>query len=138
MLKELSAVQARFIATLAKAARTQRDAMLGNVGEVDLDGVNPARGEHNPTAELGLEPQPPGASQTEALREAIATLTPAARLELYTLVRIGQGHLAAKKWHRGLSEAGLLGDEAVTAAIVDDADLHDHIMKGLFEVKLAS
>jgi hypothetical protein len=138
MLKELSAGQARFVATLARAARTQRDALLGNVAEVDLNGANPARGEHNPTAELGLEPQPPGASQTAALRDAIATLTPAARFELYALMRIGQGHLAAQKWHRGLSEAALLGDETVTAAIIEDPDLHDHIMKGLYEADLAS
>jgi hypothetical protein len=138
MLKELSAAQARFVATLAKAARAQRDALLGNVAEDELDGTIPARGEHNPTAELGLEPQPPGASQTAALQEAIATLTPAARFELYALMRIGQGHLATKKWHRGLSEAGLLGEEIVTAAIMENPDLHDHIMKGLYETNLAS
>jgi hypothetical protein len=47
-------------------------------------------------------------------------------------MRIGQGDLTAKKWHRGLSEASLLGDETITRAIVEDADLHDHIMKGLY------
>ena len=53
-------------------------------------------------------------------------------------MRIGQGHLAVKKWHRGLSEAEALGQDAITAAIMDDADLHDHITKGLYEAKLAS
>ena len=76
--------------------------------------------------------------QTAALREAIVTLSPMARSELYTLVRIGQGDLAAKKWHRGLSEASLLGDEQVTAAITEDPDLHDHIMKALYEADFAS
>ena len=52
-------------------------------------------------------------------------------------MRIGQGHVAAKKWHRGLSEAEALGRDAITAAIIDDADLHDHLAKGLYEAKLS-
>jgi len=138
MLAALNAEQARFVALLAKAARAQRDDFLGNTAEDDLAPLNAARGEHNPTALLGFEPLRPGASQTAALREAIATLSTQARSELYTLMRIGQGDLAAKKWHRGLSEANLLGDETITGAIVEDPDLHDHIMKGLYEAEAAS
>jgi uncharacterized protein DUF3775 len=137
MLKDLNADQARFIALLARTARTQRDALLGNVAEEDLDGVTPGRGEHNPTAELGFEPLAAEDSQTAALREAIASLSAAARQELYALMRIGQGHLAAKKWHRGLSEAEALGQDAITAAIMDDANLHDHLAKGLYEANLS-
>ena len=139
MLKDLHVDQARFIALLANTARAQRDALLGNVAEDDLDGPMPGRGEHNPTAELGVEPLPAGASKPAAdLREAISSLPEPARRELYALVRIGQGHLAAKKWPHGLSEAEMLGDNAITAAIVDDPDLHDHVMKGLYEAKLAA
>ena len=139
MLKELNADQARFVALLAKAVRAQRDSLLGNVAEDDLaKELKPARGEHNPTGTLGLEPLPPCAPQMVALREAIATLSPMARSELYTLVRIGQGDLSAEKWHRGLSEASLLGDEKITAAITEDPDLHDHIMKALYEAQLSS
>ena len=139
MLKDLHVGQARFIALLANTARMQRDALLGNVAEDDLDGPMPGRGEHNPTAELGVEPLPAGASKPAAdLREAISSLPEPARRELYALVRIGQGHLAAKKWPHGLSEAEMLGDNAITAAIVDDPDLHDHVMKGLYEAKLAA
>ena len=138
MLNDLNMDQACFIAILAGSARRQRDLLLGNVAEEDLGEVNPGRGEHNPTAALGFEPLPPNESQTTALREAIAALSERARSELYTLMRIGQGHLAAKKWHRGLSEAALLGDKTITAAIIEDADLHDHIMKGLYEAKLSA
>jgi hypothetical protein len=138
MLRALNTDQARFVALLAKAARAQRDDLLGNVAEDDLAPFNAARGEHNPTALLGFEPLRPGASQTEALRKAIATLSTQARSELYTLMRIGQGDLAAQKWHRGLSEAKLLGDDTITAAIVEDPDLHDHIMKGLYEAEAAA
>src|SRR5665647_74614 len=139
MLKDLHVDQARFIALLANSARAQRDALLGNVAENDLDGPTPGRGEHNPTAELGVEALPADVSQpAAALREAISSLSEPARRELYALMRIGQGHLAAKKWDRGLSEAEMLGDNAITAAIIDDPDLHDHVMKGLYEAKLAA
>lgn len=138
MLKHLNADQAHFIALLAHTARVQRDAMIGHVAEKGLGGSTPGRGEHNPTAELGFEPLSAGAAQNAALREAIGSLSQPARRELYALMRIGQGHLAAKKWHRGLSEGEALGDETITAAIIEDPDLHDHLAKGLYEAKLAS
>ena len=138
MLTALNVDQARFVALLAKAARAQRDDLLGNTAEDDLAPLNAARGEHNPTALLGFDPLRPGASQTEALRAAVAALSAQARSELYTLMRIGEGDLAANKWHRGLNEASQLGDETVMGAIVEDADLHDHIMKGLYEAGAAS
>jgi hypothetical protein len=52
-LKDLQVDRARFIALLAKSARTQRHAFLGNVAEDDLGGVTPLRGDYNPTAEHG-------------------------------------------------------------------------------------
>ena len=138
MLKVLNVEQARFIALLAKTARMQRDAILGNVAEADLSDVQPARGEHNQTAELGLGTRDAEASPLAALREAITSLSPIARQELYTLMRVGQGHLAAKKWHRGVSEAEALGENTVTATIIEDADLHDHLTKGFYETKLSA
>jgi len=139
MLKALSIDQARFIALLARNARVQRDAVLGHVAEKELDGEKAARGEHNPTAALGLDPLSTDALQpTAALSDAVTSLPVESRHELYTLMRIGQGHLAAEKWHRGLSEAVALGDAAVVAAITDDPDLHDHLAKGLYEMGLSS
>lgn len=138
MLKELNVDQAHFIALLARTARTQRDAMLAHVAERDLDGIAAGRGDHNPTAELGFEPVPAAAPQTTELRDAVAALSETARRELYSLMRIGQGHLAAGNWHRGLSEAAALGDSTVTAAIAEDPDLHEHIVKGLYQAKLSS
>ena len=52
-------------------------------------------------------------------------------------MRIGQGDLAANKWYRGLSETQLLGNDVIRAAILEDADLHDHITKGLYEANLS-
>jgi Protein of unknown function (DUF3775) len=136
MLRDLNIDQARFIVLLAKSARTQRDAMLGHVAEKSIGGTTPARGEHNPTAELGFEPLPAREPQTAAPREAIASLPAAARQELYALMRIGQGHLAAKKWHHGLTEAESLGPDVITAALMGDPDLHDHLAKAFYEAKL--
>lgn len=138
MLKDLDVNQARFVALLAKAARVQRDDLLGNVSEEEIAELKAARGEHNPIAALGFDLLRPRASPTEMLKEAIETLSPQARSELYTIVRIGQGDLAANKWHRGLSEAALLGDHTITGAILENPDLHDQVMKGLYEAKLAT
>ncbi len=138
MLKASNPEQVRFVALLAKTARQQRDSFLGNVAENDLAESKAARGEHNPTAELGFAPVPAESLQITALREAIAGLTPAARFELFALMRIGQGDLAVKKFYRGISEAATLGDETVTASLMEDPDLHDHLMKGLYEAKLVS
>jgi len=138
MLKQLNVEQAGFVAILAKAAHTQRDELLREVSERDLVDVTPSRGEHNPAAVLAFEPLRSDAAQTVALREAILSLSPDARAELYNLMRIGHGHLAAKKWHRGLREANLLGNETISAALLEDVDLHDHLLKGLYETKLAS
>lgn len=137
MLKALNVDQARFVALLAKSARRQRDLLLGNVAEQDLDEPQPARGEHNPSAALGFQPLAQEELQVAALREAIATLSSPARSELYTLMRIGQGHLAAPKWHRGVVDAETLGDETITAALIEDPDLHDHLLKGLYETHQA-
>lgn len=138
MLKQLTADQAHQIAALAKAARQARDAMLDNVPEEDLGGPPVARGEHNPTANLGFDPLPADDPSRVALRQAVSALSPEARSELYVLMRMGQGDFAILDWDRALSEAGLLGDETVTGAIVEEADLHNRITKGLYEIGYSS
>jgi hypothetical protein len=60
-------------------------------------------------------------------------LSLAGRSELHALMRIGQGRSLRENWHRGLVEAENLGDEAVTATLIEDPDLHDHLMKSLYE-----
>jgi len=136
MLKDLNVDQARFVALLAKAARAERDAMLGHGRDKALEGTIATRGERDPTAARGFDPLPADNSQLKALHSALATLTESARSELYVLMRVGQGQLTAKTWHRGVEEAQLLGDAAVIAALSEDPNLHDHLSKGLFEADL--
>ncbi len=136
MLRGINKDQAYFIALLAQVARVQRDKLLGNVAENDLGGTKSSRGEHNPTALLGFEPLPADAEQMTAPREAISALTPEGRAELYVLTRMGQGDLAAQDWDRGLTDAALLGESAA-ATLLDDPDLHDHLVKGLYEMERA-
>jgi Protein of unknown function (DUF3775) len=137
-LEILNVDQAHFVARLAQAARAERDAMLGHGPDRDLSKTTAVRGERNPTAALGFDPLPAQNRQLTALREALEALPPAARSELYVLMRIGQGHLAADKWNRGMQEAQSLGDTTVTGTLIEDADLHDHLLKGLYEARLGS
>lgn len=134
MLKDLHTDQARFVALLAKVARAERDAMLGHGSDGDLNEAIATRGERNPTAALGFDPLPVENSQLKALRDALGSLTETARSELYVLTRVGQGQVAAKQWHHALQEAQLLGDATVNSALIGDSDLHEHILKGLYEV----
>jgi hypothetical protein len=138
MLRQLTADQAHQIAALAKTAREARDAILDNVPEEDLGEPPVARGEHNPAASLGLDPLAPNDPAITALRQALVALGPAARSELFVLMRMGQGDFAICDWDRALSESELLGDETVTAAIIEDPDLHHHVTKGLYEVGSSS
>ena len=138
MLRALNPAQAHFVALLAKTARMRRDAFLGSVREDSFAEPKAARGEHNPTAALGLGVNAASESQISDLRDAITGLAPAGRAELYTLMRVGQGDLAAKKWYRGILDAESLGDETVTASLLEDPDLHDHLLKGLYEAKSSS
>jgi hypothetical protein len=134
MLQQLTEQQAHQIAALARAVRKARDALLDNVPDEDLAEPPAARGEHNPTAAFALDPLPPDDPSVAALQRALGALAPAARSELFVLMRMGQGDYGINDWEQGLAEAELLGDQTVTAAMIEDLDLHDHITKGLYEV----
>jgi hypothetical protein len=138
MLRQLTEDEAHRIAALAKAARDARDAMLEDIPDEDLGEPPVARGEHNPMASLGFDPLPPDDPTIAALRRAVVALSPGAQLELFVLMRMGQGDLAILDWDRGLSEAERLGEETVTAAILEDSDLHNHVAKGIYEITPAS
>ncbi|NRP74850.1 hypothetical protein ILFOPFJJ_05773 [Ensifer psoraleae] len=65
MLTVLNLSKVQFIALLAKAARMERDALLGNVPEEDFAEPKPSRGDHNVLASLGMEDIPVATSQRD-------------------------------------------------------------------------
>ena len=69
---------------------------------------HPAKGEHDRMGEGGFDVLPADDRAVTPLRGAISGLRPDARSELFALMRIGQGELAAGDWQRGLSEAATL------------------------------
>lgn len=137
MLKTLTSDEARGVSLLAKAARAERDKLLGNVPEEDLGEAEPARGEHNPAAALGFEPLDQRADPLELLRRRIAELAPEARAELYALMRLGRGDGARRDWDRRVAEGDAMEELVLTAALMEDADLHLHLAKGLYEIEAA-
>ena len=108
------------------------------VPDEDLGEPPAARGEHNPTAAFALDPLSPDDPAVAALQQALGALQPGARSELFVLMRMGQGDLGINDRDRGLSEAELLGDQTVTAAMIENLDLHDHVTKGLYEITPSS
>src|SRR3974377_2363119 len=134
MLQELSADQAQQIADLAKTARAARNVILDNVPEEDLGVPKSARGKQNPAGPLVFDPLPLDDPALIELREAVCALVPAARAELFVLMRMGQGDFAICDWDRGLSEAALLGEDAVLAMLTEDPDLNEHLSKALYEL----
>jgi hypothetical protein len=136
MLETLTADQARQIAALAQAARRARDWSLSPLAERELGEPEPARGEHNPAGAVGLEPLPPTHPARLALERAIAALQPSALSELRALVWLGRGEYAAKDWAEAVAAASI-APEAAIEGIVEEPDLHDLLIKGLYELALA-
>jgi hypothetical protein len=134
MLTRLGAEHAKNIAALAIAAREARDREL-RVRPQSLDELEPARGEHNPFASLGLDPLSPDDPAVAALRDAIARLPIAPQHELRTLDWIGRGDYSGKDWSRAFD----ISQNALASPIdelLGEADLHENLMKALYELKL--
>jgi hypothetical protein len=134
MLEKITVAEVKHVAGMAKAAREARDKMLDKIRDEDLGEPKPARGEHNPSAGLGLDPLPPDHPVRAALREAITALASPARRELRALMGVGQGDYAAGDWQKALADAAAVRDEATIAALIDQSDLHEYLMKGLYEL----
>jgi hypothetical protein len=136
MLETIGVAEVKRVAELAQAARQARDQILDKVRDEDLGEPKPGRGEHNPAKGLGLDPLPPDHPARAALRDTIMSLPWAARSELAALVSIGQGNYAARDWEKALADASAVEDEVMIGILLDEADLHEHLMKGLYELGL--
>ena len=132
MLQEPVVIKARHIAVLAARARAVRDRLLEKVPDAVLGEPMPARGEHNPSAIVALNGVLEHEPAFVTLREAIMALPRTVRDRLAVVQRVGRGEVAILDWDDALAEATLLRDEDITAAMIGDADLHDHLRKCLY------
>lgn len=133
MLQNLTTSQANRIADLAKLARRARDKSTSSFSERQLGEPKAVRGEHNPAAAIGLEPLPSTHPARASLRDAIAALRPEARWELQALVGVGRGEFGAKSWDEAVTAAST-SDNAAVEALVDNPDLHDLVVRGLYDL----
>jgi hypothetical protein len=137
VLYEIEILEARRIAELAGAARTARDRVLASVREAELGEPTPARGEHHAAGALGFRGMPSVEPARRAAFEAIVQLPTEIRRKLWAVMRTGGGDYARRDWDLATASANDLSDETVIRDLADDVDLHDKLMKGLFEIGAA-
>lgn len=134
MLEKLAIEQLRALADMADAVREVRDRMLTGVRDEAFVEAQPARGRHNPTADLGLDVVPANEPARLALETALAALPPAALRELWSVVLIGRGDYGVKDWQRAVAEASRLAD-IDPSLFMGLADLHGYLMKAVTELE---
>lgn len=134
MLDNETIVAARHIAGLAATARDARDRMMARVAERDLGEPEPEHREPRPIESLGLGALPPEDPAHRALREAVEQLPDNTRRALWALMRTGCGDYAHGDWPQALADAELMPDDAIMVELAEEAELHDRLAKGLYEL----
>lgn len=134
MLKTLSKRRVRKIAELAREARRARDELWRGVGDEVPGEPGQTRGERDRIGAGGFDVPGERNAAVRALRQAIDELRPEARGELFALMRIGQGEIAAGDFERGLTEAEGYGDQGLEEALADDIDLQTHLDRALYAI----
>lgn len=136
MLKQIRIEEVKHIAETAKAARAVRDVMLSEVKDTTLGEPTSARGMHDPAALLGYDPLPAEHPVRMALGDSVSGLSWEARRELCALAHGGMGDYARGDWERALADAAALNEAVIVAELLEDANLHERLMKGLYELRL--
>lgn len=134
MLQALASNEVKALAAKARAVREARDRALSGIRDATFAEPRPARGVHNPAAELGLDILPRDEPSRLALENALAALPPSARRELWALVLVGRGDCAANNWERAMAEASRLPDVGADQ-LMEVADLHDYLLKAIYELE---
>jgi hypothetical protein len=137
MLYEIEILEVRRIAELAAAARDARDRSLAPVTEAELGEPRPARGEHHAAGSLGFAGVAEDEPANLALREAVEALPLAIKLKLWAVMRTGSGDYARGDWDRAMAAADNLSNESIVGDLAEEVDLHDKLMKGLYEIGAA-
>lgn len=132
MFERLAVEQLRALAGKAGAVREVRDRTLSGTRDEVFVEEQPARGEHNPTADLGLDVVSEDNPARMALEEALSALPPAALRELWATVLIGRGDYGVKDWERAMAEANRLTDVGPDL-FMGVADLHEYLMIAVYE-----
>jgi len=134
MLQALASNEVKALAAKARAVRAARDRALSGIRNRTFAEPPPARGVHNPGADLGLDVLPKDEPSRKALEDALAALAPSARRELWALVLVGRGDYGAKDWERAMAEASRLPDVGPDQ-FMEVADLHEHLVKAVYELE---
>jgi hypothetical protein len=137
MLNDNEAGEVRRIAGLAQAAGEAQDRAFVNASELDLDEPHPPQAEGRPVNDLGLAALPDDEPTVRALRDAIEGAPDEFRRKLWAVMRIGSGDYAAGESDRAIEDAARLAHSAFISELADEADLHDRLMKGLYELGVA-
>ncbi len=72
-----------------------------------------------------------------ALRQAIEDLPSDIRRKLWAAMRIGSGDYARGDWDEALTAASNMPDADIINDLAEEVDLHDRLMKGLYEIGAA-
>ena len=127
-------MQLRALADKAAAVRKVRDRELSAIRNDAFGEEKPARGEHNPSAELGLDVVPKDHPARVALEKALSALPPGALRELWAVTLVARGEYALNDWDRAMAEA-MRRTELDASQFMGMADLHDHLMKAVYEIE---
>ena len=137
MLNDNEAGGIRRIAQLALKAGAAQDRAFVNAAVLELDEPHPPQAEGRPVNDLGLAALPDDEPTVRALREAIEAASDDLKRKLWAVSRIGSGDYAANQWEQAIADADHLTHSAFISELADEADLHDRLMKGLYELALA-
>ena len=138
MLKKISVDTVKRAADLASDAVADRERYLAGMRNIELQDQRKERGSRNPTDLDALNVMPAEASAAlDALQRMLSGLSTEERTELRAVMLVGRGDYAGKEWDDALAEAGRPPDASDYRDIVEKIDLHDYLMKGLYELKLA-
>ena len=137
MLKQISVDTVKQAADLADKAVAERQSFLAGMRNIDLGEQRNERGSRNPTDLDSLNILPDGINGAFGqLKQMLEGLSPDQRCELRAVMMIGRGDFAGKEWERALDEACRAPDWSHYQDIAERVDLHDYLMKGLYEMNL--
>ena len=137
MLNDNEAGEVRRIAELAQAAGEAQDRAFVNAAVLELDEPHPPQAEGRRVNDLGLAALPDDEPRVRAMRNAIEGASDELKRKLWAVSRIGSGDYAAGQWDQAIADVALLPHSAFISELADEADLHDRLMKGLYELGIA-